>query len=283
MVKWKLPVISLLAFIGVCSCRVFEDRDVCNSYLTVDFTNVDKGIREWQMWLFNGAGELIYKDTVYRRSYASPYVVQVPRYGQVKCLLWGNVRGATSLEEKYSLGTVLLKKEGVSADSIYFCSDTISTEGEESYLKVVPKKEFATVDIYLEGWAGLDFEVEMKLLCAKGGFYVDGGFCGGGVTTDMVLYDLGDYYTHFRGRILRQPDTENIMLSLLIRKKEVDGSLGKVLVDKDIPLGMYLEENGYNIGDEFLGDIRMEVDYSYNLLTIKAEEWSASYRLVEEI
>ena len=88
MVKWKLPAISLLAFIGVCSCRVFEDRDVCNSYLTVDFTNVDKGIREWQMWLFNGAGELIYKDTVYRRSYASPYVVQVPRYGQVKCLLW---------------------------------------------------------------------------------------------------------------------------------------------------------------------------------------------------
>lgn len=279
----KSGIWIMLFLLVVCGCRVFEERDLCNSYLTVDFTNVDKGIREWQMWLFDSTGELIYKDTIYRRSYSSPYIVEVSRHGQVQCLLWGNARRATSINEQYSLGTLLLKRENLSADSLYFSTDTISTKGEESYLKVVPKKEFATVDIYLEGWVGIDFEVEMVLQCATGGFYVDGDFCGNNVSTKMEIYDLGDYYTHFRGRILRQPDTENIILSLLIHKKEVDGTVGEVLVDKDIPIGKYLEENGYDIGSDLMGDIRMDVDYSYNLLTIKAEEWSASYSLVEEI
>ncbi len=283
MWNYKSAAIALLAIIGFCRCSIYEDRSDCSSYLTVDLTNVDKGIREWQMWLFDGGGRLIFKDTIYRRYYSEPYIVQVPRYGRVQCCLWGNMRGATSLDEKYSMGTFLLKKEGVSADSIYSCTDIISTDGEESYLKVMPRKEFATVDIYLEGWAGLDFEVEMLLQCAKGGFYVDGEFCGSSVSTKMEMYGLGDYYTHFSGRILRQPDTENIILSLYIRKKEIDGSLGEVLVEKDIPIGKYLEENGYDIKSDFMDDIRMEVDYSYNLLTIKTEEWSATYRLVEEI
>ena len=82
---------------------------------------------------------------------------------------------------------------------------------------------------------------------------------------------------------MRQPDTENILLSLFIRKREVDGSLGKVLVDLDIPIGMYLENNGYDIQSPDLSDIRLDVDYSYNQLVVKAEDWEAEYSLVEEI
>lgn len=283
MGKCRMGAISLLIMFNLCSCRVFEDRTSCTSCLTVDFTNVDKGIREWQMWLFNDSGELIYKDTVYRRSYSTPYIVEVPRYGRVQCLLWGNIRGGTSLSEKYSLGTLLLKRESISSDSLYFCSDTINTAGEESYLKVIPDKEFATVDVYLQGWVGVDFDVRMVLKCAKEGFYVDRNFYGSEVSTQMEVYELGNYFTQFRGRILRQPDTENIVLSLLIRKREVDGSLGEILVNRDIPLGRYLEENGYNMHSINMEDISMDVDYSYNHLVIKAEDWSATYNLVEEI
>ena len=139
------------------------------------------------------------------------------------------------------------------------------------------------MDVYLQGWVGIDFEVEMVLLCAKGGFYVDGKFSGGEVYTNMELYDLGNYYTRYTGRILRQPDTENILLSLIIRKREIDGTLGEVLIDKDIPIGKYLEENGYDILGPNVSDIRMDVDYSYNQLVIKAEDWEAEYRLNEEI
>ena len=264
-------------------CRVFEDRDVCPSYLTVDLKGVDKGIREWQMWLFDGEGKLFYKDTIYRRDYKAPYVVEVPRYGEVMCLLWGNMRGGTQLEERYSLGTTIHKVEDALADSLYSSRSVISTNNEDSYLKVVPRKEFATLELYLQGWVGIDFEVEAVLRCAKEGFYVNGDFSGSGVSTKMELGDLGNYYTRFSGRILRQPDTENILLSLLIRKREVDGSLGEVLVDKDIPIGRYLEENGYDIHSTNMSDIRMDVDYSYNQLVVKAEDWEAEYVLEEEI
>lgn len=264
-------------------CRVFEDRDVCPSYLTVDMQGVDKSIREWQMWLFNGAGEMICKDTIYRRDYVAPYVIEVPRYGEVECLLWGNIRGGTELEERYSQGTTILKLEDIPSDSLYSSRSIISTNREESYLKVVPRKEFATVELYLQGWVGIDFDIEAVLRCAKGGFYVNGDFYGNGVSTRMEFSDLGNYYTKLSGRILRQPDTENILLSLFIRKREVDGSLGKVLVDLDIPIGMYLENNGYDIQSPDLSDIRLDVDYSYNQLVVKAEDWEAEYSLVEEI
>lgn len=285
MYKWR---ISYLVFQGVLlmsfvSCRVFEDRDMCPSYLTVDMQGADRSIREWQMWLFNDNGEMIYKDTIYRRDYIYPYVVEVPRCGKVQCLLWGNIRRGTHLDERYSLGTTIHKQNGISADSLYFCSDTISTNGEDSYLKVVHHKEFATVELYVQGWVGVDFEVDMVLQCAKGGFYVDGDFSGNDVYTDLEFCDIGNYYTKYTGRILRQPDTENIVLSMLLRKKEADGTEGKILMDKDIPIGKYLEENGYDIHSFNMNDIRMELDYSYNKLLIRAEDWEAEYNLEEEI
>lgn len=273
----------LAGIIFLCSCTVLEDRDSCHCYLEVDFSQVDKSIREWQMWLFSSEGKLLFKDTVYRRSYSSPYIVEVPRNTKVQCLLWGNARSGTILNESFSLYTSLSHKGVVPADSLYFSTDTISTMGEESFLRVFPRKEFATVDICLEGWIGVDFDASMELVCGTQGFYVDRRFIRGVIASNMKLYDLGDYYTQFRGRILRQPDTENIILSLLIRKREIDGSLGEILVDKDIPIGKYLEENGYDMHTPDMPDIVMGVDYSYTNLVIKAEDWEATYNLNEEI
>lgn len=275
---------SLLAgIISLPGCTVLEDRDPCPCYLEVDFSQVDKSIREWQMWLFSPSGELLFKDTVYRRSYSSPYVVEVPRNTGVQCLLWGNARGGTSLNESFSLYTSLQHLPGLPADSLFFSTDTISTMGEESSLKVVPHKEFATVDICLQGWIGVDFDASMELVCGTQGFYVDRRFLAGNVSSNMKLFDMGDYYTQFRGRILRQPDTENIILSLLIKKREIDGSIGETLIDKDIPIGKYLEENGYDMHTLHMSDIVMDVDYSYTSLVIKAEDWEATYSLNEEI
>ena len=269
--------------IFLASCTVLEDRDPCPCYLEVDFSKVGKDIREWQMWLFTQEGKLLFKDTVYRRSYTAPYIVKVPRDSKVQCLLWGNARAGTCLEEHYSLYTSLNKKSGSLADSLYFSTDTISTMGEESLLSVEPRKEFATVDIYMEGWVGIDYQASLELVCGAQGFYVNRDFIGGEVGCDMRFFDYGDYYTQFRGRILRQPDTENIILSLFIQKLEIDGTSGSVLVDMDIPLGMYLEQNGYDIQAADMPDIVMNVDYSYNNLVIKAENWEATYRLDEEI
>ena len=275
---------SLLAgIISLPGCTVLEDRDPCPCYLEVDFSQVDKSIREWQMWLFSPSGELLFKDTVYRRSYSSPYVVEVPRNTGVQCLLWGNARSGTSLNESFSLYTSLQHLPGLPADSLFFSTDTISTMGEESSLKVVPHKEFATVDICLQGWIGVDFDASMELVCGTQGFYVDRRFLAGNVSSNMKLFDMGDYYTQFRGRILRQPDTENIILSLLIKKREIDGSIGETLIDKDIPIGKYLEENGYDMHTPQMSDIVMDVDYSYTSLVIKAEDWEATYSLNEEI
>ena len=278
-----LPLLGAVLLMFGAGCNVLEDRSVCTSTLTVDLQEVDRTIKEWQMWLFNTEGELIYKDTIYRRSYGTRYTVEVPRYDDVQCLLWGNIRGATSLNEAYSLGTFMLKGHDISADSLYFCTDRISTNGEESYLKVVPNKEFATVDIYMKGWVGHDYDATLELLCANSGFFVDKRICGSNTVTKMEVYDIGNYYTHFRGRILRQYDVENLVLSLFITDRLPDGARGGVRLNKEIPLGEYLESNGYSMQSGAMGDISMEVDLSYNKLLVRAEDWSATYKLVEEI
>ncbi len=264
-------------------CTVLEDRSSCQSWLTVDLLGVDKGIKEWHLWLFNDQGGLLFKDTIHRRHYTAPYVVEVPRHGKVQCFMWGNMRDATTLNEAYSLGTFILKEGGVSADSLYSCTDTISTSGEESYLKVVPDKEFATVDIYMKGWVGVDFEVEMAIECASSGFFVDKRLCGNRNITNLEISDIGNYYTCFTGRILRQYDTENLILTLYVKELLPDGTQGRVLYDMDIPIGDYLEGNGYNMYSGGMEDITMELDFSYNNLLIRAEDWSAEYKIVEEI
>ena len=282
----KTDIICVVAFflaLILQSCTIFEERSGCPCYLAIDFSNVDNGIREWQLWLFSPDGELMFKDTVYRRSYTSPYIVQVPRNKHMQCLMWGNARGGTLLDETYSHLTSLVKREEIQADSLFFFTDTVNTWKEDEQMRVIPRKEFATVDVYMQGWIDIDFDAEMNLVCNSKGFYVDGKFYPGNVLTKMKMYDIGNYYTHFRGRILRQPDTENILLSLKIWKREVDGTIGAEIVNKDIPIGKYLEENGYDIQRADLGDIRMDVDYSYNSLILKAEDWVASYNLVEEI
>ncbi len=282
MLSFTRVALLVLLLFGA-GCTVLEDRSVCTSTLTVDFSEVDRTIKEWQMWLFNGDGELIYKDTIYRRSYGTNYTVEVPRDDAVQCLLWGNIRGATSLNEAYSLGTFMLKGHNVSSDSLYFCNDTISTNGENSFLKVLPNKEFATVDIYMKGWLGHDYDATLELLCANSGFFVDKRICGSNTVTRLDVYDIGNYYTHFRGRILRQHDVENLVLSLFVRDLLPDGARGGVRLSKEIPLGEYLESNGYSMQSGEMGDITMEVDISYNRLLVRAEDWSATYKLVEEI
>mgnify|MGYP003294875829 CR=1 FL=1 len=304
---------AITALLLISSCTVLEERSGCPCYLTMDLTKIDKGIREWQLWLFTPEGEIMFKDTIYRRAYSTPYTVQVPRNRQMQCLLWGNARGATLLDETMTPATSLLKKEDVLADSLYFFADTVDTwkeDGwvsvepkkecvladslyffsetvdtwkEDGWVRVEPRKEFATVDIYMQGWVDIEYVVELILRCDTKGFYVNGEFYPGNVDTHMQFHNLGNYYSHFRGRILRQPDTENIRLSMLLKKKEIDGTVGEIIVDKDIPIGKYLEENGYDMNKLVLEDIRMDIDYSNNNFMIKAEDWEATYKLVEEM
>ncbi len=274
---------GLLPLMLLCCCTVLEDRSGCANYLSMDFSGVDKSIKEWQMWFFNEEGKLVLKDTVYRSSYSSPYVVQVPRSPDLRCILWGNMRSATDVNENYSYMTNIAKKADMSSDSIYFFTGTINTEGEESELKVVPQKEFATVDIFVKGWVGSGFDARMVLECASSGFYVGKEFMGGTTYTTAYVYDTGNYYTQFRCRMLRQQDTENMVLRLYINELLPDGSLGRTVVSKDIPLGEYLEENGYNMQATSLQDIVMEVDFSYNKLIVKVADWEAIYRIDKEI
>ena len=265
------------------SCTVFENRNVCPNYLSLDMREVDRTIKEWQMWLFDGNGALLHKDTIYRRSYQEPYVVPVPRTDGVRCFMWGNMRNATRIEESYSYGTYFEKFPDVWADSLYFFADTISTEGENSYIKVIPGKEFSTVDIYIKGWAGNEYEAEVALICASSGFYVSKEFLERKSVTYANIFEKGNDFTHFRSRIWRQPDTENVLLKLYIRDLNPDGSLGEVRVDTEVPVGEYLYENGYDMNGISLEDIEIEVDYSFNRFQVKAADWEATYKIVEEI
>ena len=235
------------------------------------------------MWLFNEEGELLLKDTIHRRSYSAPYIVQVPRYGSVRCLMWGNMRDGTIVQEKYSYSTSISKVPGVSADSIYSFAASVNTRGEESCLEVVPCKEYATVDIYVEGWAGSDFEADKVLECASSGFYVGKEFLRERSYTNAQLVGMDNSKTHFRFRMLRQEDTENLVLNLHMQDLNPDGSPGEVIIDNEVPIGEYLYENGYDMQKESLEDISMELDYTFNRFVIKTANWEATYHIKTEI
>ena len=282
IMKFAVKALSV-AGVLLAGCTVLEERNVCPCCLTVDFSAVDNGIREWQMWLFSQEGEVIFKDTIYRRSYTSPYVVEVPRNSKVQCLMWGNARGGTYVEEEFSMSTSLVKRDSVMSDSLFFYKDYISTMGENSSFTVMPSKEFATVDIFIKGWLGDDYEAQVAVICASAGFYVSKEFLERGAVTYASVYELGDTYTHFRSRILRQPDTENVLLKLYIRDLNPDGSLGEIKVDTEVPLGEYLFENGYDMGNLSLEDIEIEIDYSYNRFQVKVADWEATYKILKEI
>jgi hypothetical protein len=274
MLKHLQIVVSLAVIILCCNSCILEERELCPTYLTIDMSMIDRNVEQGHIWFFDSDGNLLYKDTVSRGMFNKPYVVKIPRDDYAKCYMWANMGKNTLLNEEYSLNTSLTVLDNKPADSIYFYSCDINTNREFSNLTLLANKEFATINLTLTSYCDTTaYNTSIIIECRSRGFLVDKSFIETSSRVKAQLCETGVDYSLFATRILRQTDIKDIKLYVTISPKN-DSRFSEVdNISAIIPIGQYLTESGYDMYEENLSDISMELDIVGCFLSIKGEDW----------
>lgn len=274
-------ITTIICFFLLCSCtmEIWEDRSQCPCWFSIDFSEVDPNIEQLQLWFVNEmTGEFIAKDTVYSADYKSFYEFKLPRIDRLKLYAWGNIASGTQVNEEYSISTSLIKKDGVSADSLFFYeSKEIATHGEFGYDTVRLNKEFANIDFILLDRPQSGDDIYINVISSTAGQYIDQRFIPGKSDIYCDDQETSDGNTLFRFRIMRQEVLEDLQVVIGGRVADVD-----VIMEK-IPLGEFLKKSNYSMATKDLKDVTVKVNLSYNFVTIQIEDWQSTYPVDIEI
>ena len=273
--RFVIPAFLFIHLSALSGCSgIFEDRSDCPCYLTLLLDGCDPSrVRNLHVWLFDSSGDILRRDTLYGGEYGNGYRVLVKR-DMVECRVWGNITEATYIRKDMRPEAILLKKQTLSADSLFFYGSGIHTEGEEVSAKVVLRKEFLTVKVLLKNAAETGYPVGMQILSGSEGLDINGKpVAGTGVTAAFPEPGEGEE-PEYRFRLLRQEECAGIRLLITDGPMDQTGS-SEVL--KEYPLGEWLVQNGYDMKAENLSDVEIEIDFSASLITVSAEDWRETY------
>ncbi len=256
-----LCIVSILTC-SSCEATIFEDREDCPCFLTLDLSNVPSTMGELYLWAFDSSEDLILRDTILSTYFGAEYEIEVKRTG-VEYYLWGNIGAATTLSDVNSINLTLTKVDNLSADSLYSYSKELDATGEFARDTVILLKEYAKLDILIKKAEDTTIEVES----GNNGYYVDNRVIDSKSTwiSSGKLDAEGDMLHSFN--ITRQSNLEDLTLTLY-------GKLNNLpLILNTYPIGEWLEEQGYNMDAENLSDIYIEIDSSNNFITITVDDW----------
>lgn len=254
-----------VAFIISCT-SIEENRKECPCWYTVDFSNVDPQISKLYLWFFDGEGKLLCRDTLFAKEYPKLYEIELKR-GIVEFYVWGNVLENTLMESPDTRGACLIKCANGNADPLFGYGKLLNTGGEEGCDVVYLNKEHAVLEIVLkEGIVSESESFEMVLDCGTSGRYADGGFVKG--KSSIISQTYADSAGHgAKFRILRQELLSEMKMSL----RRI-GEIGTWVIE-DFPIGKYMEQGGYNMREENLQDLRVELDLSAGEFILETETW----------
>lgn len=248
---------------------IFEDRSACPCYLSLDFSGCDTArVRNLVVWVLDGGGGILRRDTVRASDYRAKYRVPVRR-GTVFCRVWGNLGESTSVRSatEAGTGTVLETQEGQAADPLYFYGAELEARGEETAGTVELRKEHLTVTVRFKGSLDIRYPADMSVICGRG-IALDGKpLPGTAAAPPFERYagtPDGASLPQFRFRLLRQAETEALIL-------RVTG--GEGIVKHEYPLGDWLVRSGYDMVAENLRDVELEIDFSLSVVTVVTEDW----------
>lgn len=239
----------------------------CPCWLTLISDNIlPKNIEPMHLWIFDlNTGDNLFRDTIYNLRQVMEF--EIKRTDKLLICTVAGLSNNTLLYDDLSLNSNFTKKGDMSADSLYFYSNIISTAAEFATDTICLHKDYATVDISLKG-AAYDNPVYLDLHCASSGRYVDGKYIAESSNITGVLpYKKDNGIMFYSCRINRQEDIADLKLSIL-----TDISSKTYLID-DFPLGRYLIESGYNPTDSDMQDIEISFDVALSLITITIENW----------
>lgn len=262
LIETLLIVTTLLAFTS-CKAIIFEEREDCPCYLTLDLSSVPSTMGELYLWAYDTEGKLILTDTILPINFGKEYEVEIKRT-TVDYYLWGNIGSSTTLSEDDTKNLTLSKVDKISADSLYcYASEAFDANDELARDTITLQKEYAKLDILIKRAEDTTIEVES----GNNGYYIDNRviesksrwLSAGKLNAD------GDMLHSFN--ITRQSNLEELTLTLY-------GKLNNLpLVLNTYPIGEWLVADGYTMSELSLSDIYVEVDSSNNYITIIVGDW----------
>ncbi len=256
-----LYIVSLLAC-SSCEATIFEEREDCPCFLTLDLSNVPSTMGELYLWAFDSKENLILRDTILSTHFGGEYEIEVKRT-TVHYHLWGNIGSATSLLGENSVNLKLSKVDSLSADSLYCYSKRLNATGEFAKDTVTLFKEYARVEVLVKGAKNTFIEIKGE----SNGYFINREIVDAkSIYKSVGLIDSNSDMLH-TFNITRQ---SNLSLLEIALSHSINNGF-KLL--NTYPIGEWLEEQGYNMEAENLSDIYIEIDSSNNFITITVDDW----------
>ncbi len=265
--KRRIFFCSLLVSVLAACSTIREDRSVCPCWCSIDFTDVDSSsVKELRLWFFASDGRLLCRDTLYSGEYDNHYEIELER-GAVNYYVWGNMGGNTVLDDNSTLNATLLKRQDTDADSLYYYGKRLDASGENCVDTVMMHKEHSVVTIVLLGGYSGKEPLYMEIVGNTAGYYINRGFLEGGCEILLPPAKEWDGRCEFEFKILRQSALEE--LCMVLHTVNENGEK----ITNTFPLGMWLLDMGYDMTDENMSDILVELDLAMGYAFIKVEDW----------
>lgn len=249
-----------IASLTVAQSCIFEDREHCPVYLTLDFSGVPEEVGNVLLFLEHEDGYL-YRDTVYSRDFRSTYEIPVQK-GRYHVAAFGNIS-----EMVFDGGYCVTP--GRQADSLYTCFHTASYTGDLAADTINMAKDHIGLHIRVLGRAEDPDSIFVRIESSSVGYSLYGDIIGGTYIhvpeAAHIAEDDAGYY-EFSSRILRQKE-EDLTLEICAVDNGADTTLTA------IPLAARLQEAGIAMDSVNLEDVYLTIDYAHYSMTVSPVDW----------
>lgn len=254
-----------LATLPLFGCnKIWEDRDICPTVVSFN-TDKENSTKSVNLWVFDSFGNLLLKDSLSAKA-LSHKEFKIKR-GATKLYLWANIGKATKEIVTENSLKALSKRGGVSADSLYFFENQRVLTGDTSVINVHWRKNFATVTVEFLKAQKLQ-KIEMDVVCPGGGFYIDGNEYRALSVAQAVTSVEVVGHNSLTFRALRQADLAKVYMNVRFTPQE-----GKPEQTLSLPIGEMLCSRGYDMREDNLQDIDIQIDLALLSVTLKVGNW----------
>ena len=253
--------------LGAGSCTVREDRDLCPSYLSIDYSSLqssglaDNPSAKVEAALFDDDG-LCWSSRYALSECPSSEEVQVTRSHPRLVVLVHDDPDRNYL----SGGTQVRCEPGQPVDALYLHSETVDCSGEGTRSVVQQRKQFSTLVFSDSADGALLRMYDLVLRGTTCGFDAEDGTALDGVYECMPEDEDGN--GRISARIPRQKRDD-----LLLEFRDKEG--GQKWFTS--PVGQYLFSAGYDPDAPDLPDYEIRIDFSRALLYLRVSGWTDEY------
>lgn len=260
----------LLLISAFASSCIWEERDGCPTYLSIDFSQTPEEVKSIILMLRYEDGYSII-DTIPKKDYMSMYEIPVKR-GSPYLSAYGNI-------EKMVFDDGFTVVTGEESDDIYTDFRKNTYDRDLSNDTIILKKNNIGLYIRVLTAADSSYSVEITTECSGIGYsysgeIIEGKFCHTPVPSHYPS-DTEEYY-EFRSRIVRQKNADAM---ITIRSVSEDNTR-EIL---EIPLSDKLDAAGMDLCDNELKDLYITINHSLTSMMVSVEEWNREEHIEIEI